>query len=81
MSLFEKISQDLRPTPVHPHYVFTQHDMARVFQGMMLLSSKTRPRAKSMKKTPVTENNMQKTSDETGGITDQRDDVARKDKR
>ncbi len=53
--------------------------MARVFQGMMLLSSKTRTRAKPMKKTQKIENT--KASEETGGILDQsfsHDDVGRK---
>jgi hypothetical protein len=51
--------------------------MARVFQGMMILSSKTktRPRAKARKK----ENTKQKTSKETGGILNQsHEDVERK---
>lgn len=57
ISLFERIKQDLRPIPTHPHYIFTQHDVARVFQGMMLLSSKTKTRArgKARTKIPTTE--------------------------
>jgi hypothetical protein len=51
--------------------------MARVFQGMMILSSKTktRPRAKARKK----ENTKQKTSKEAAGILNQsHEDVERK---
>lgn len=84
ITLFEKISEDLRPTPIHPHYVFTQHDIARVFQGMMLLSSKakTRPRAKARKKTPKIENTNEKTSKESSRVSDQTlksDDNGKKD--
>ena len=70
VSLFGKISRDLRPSPTHPHYVFSQHDIARVFQGMMLLSSKTktRPRAKAKKKTPKIEKTNEKTSKEFGHV-------------
>ncbi|XP_028405416.1 dynein heavy chain domain-containing protein 1-like isoform X2 [Dendronephthya gigantea] len=55
ISLFEKVSEDLRPSPLHPHYIFTQHDVSRVYQGMMLLSSrtKTRPRVRAKKQTPI----------------------------
>ena len=82
--MFGKISEDLRPTPIHPHYVFTQHDIARVFQGMMLLSSKTktRPRAKAKKKTPKIENTNEKNSKESSRVLDQTlnsDDNGRKD--
>ena len=64
---------------MHPHYIFTQHDMARVFQGMMLLSSKTksRPRAKSIKKSPITENTKEEIGEDSGPTQNQRDDVAR----
>ena len=46
MCLFETISQELRPTPVNPHYIFTHHDVARVLQGMMLFSSRTKNRSR-----------------------------------
>lgn len=48
VTIFERISEEFRPTPLHPHYIFTHHDVARVMQGMMLFSSRTksRPRPK-----------------------------------
>ena len=73
MNLFEKISEDLRPTPIHPHYIFTQHDIARIFQGMMLLSArtKTRTRAKTRKKSPKKDGRKVKGSDKVHCVVDE----------
>ena len=42
--MYSVIQQELRPTPIHPHFLFTQHELSRVVQGMTLLSSKSRGR-------------------------------------
>lgn len=44
VNLFDKIREELRPTPLNPHYIFTQHDLARVAQSMSLFSTSSRSR-------------------------------------
>lgn len=51
--MYSVIQQELRPTPLHPHFLFTQHELSRVVQGMSLLSSKSRgrPRPRARRRT------------------------------
>ena len=51
--MYNVIRQELRPTPLHPHYLFTQHELSRMVQGMSLLSSKSRgrPRPRARRRT------------------------------
>ena len=51
--MYSIIQKELRPTPLHPHFLFTQHELSRVVQGMTLLSSKTRgrPRPRARRRT------------------------------
>ncbi|XP_029192398.2 LOW QUALITY PROTEIN: dynein heavy chain domain-containing protein 1-like [Acropora millepora] len=53
VKMYNVIRQELRPTPLHPHYLFTQHELSRVVQGMSLLSSKSRgrPRPRARRRT------------------------------
>ena len=44
IKMYSVIQKELRPTPLHPHFMFTQHELSRVVQGMTLLSSKSRGR-------------------------------------
>ena len=49
IELFGHVRMRLRPTPAHAHYVFTMHEFARVLQGMLLMSprSKIKPKRRS----------------------------------
>ena len=49
IDLFLQVRDRLRPTPAHAHYVFTLHELARVIQGILLMSprSKIKPKRKS----------------------------------
>lgn len=51
--MYSVIQQELRPTPLHPHFLFTQHELSRVVQGMTSLYSKTRgrPRPRARRRT------------------------------
>ena len=53
IKMYNVIQQELRPTPLHPHFLFTQHELSRVVQGMSLLSSKSRgrPRPRARRRT------------------------------
>ena len=53
--MYNVIRQKLRPTPLHPHFLFTQHELSRVVQGMSLLSSKSRgrPRPRGRRRTEI----------------------------
>ena len=44
------MKERLRPTPVHAHYVFSLHDVARVVQGILLMSPRSRIRKMRTKK-------------------------------
>ena len=58
IKLYNAIQEELRPTPLHPHFLFTQHELSRVVQGMTLLSSKSRgrPRPRARRRTePIAE--------------------------
>jgi hypothetical protein len=44
VNLFDKIREELRPSPLNPHLIFTQHDLARVAQSMSLFSTSSRSR-------------------------------------
>ena len=48
MDLYVRVRDRLRPTPAHAHYVFTLHELARVVQGILLMSprSKIKPKRK-----------------------------------
>ncbi len=49
IDVYSAIKQDLRPTPATAHYVFSLHDIARVFEGMMLMSPKSKVKSKREK--------------------------------
>ena len=51
--MYSVIQQELLPTPLHPHFLFTQHELSRVVQGMTSLYSKTRgrPRPRARRRT------------------------------
>lgn len=51
--MYSVIQQELRPTPLHPQFLFTQHELSRVVQGMISLYSKTRgrPRPRARRRT------------------------------
>ena len=53
IKMYSVIQQELRPTPLHPHFLFTQHELSRVVQGMTSLYSKTRgrPRPRARRRT------------------------------
>lgn len=55
IKMYNVIRQKLRPTPLHPHFLFTQHELSRVVQGMSLLSSKSRgrPRPRGRRRTEI----------------------------
>lgn len=36
IQLYRNICKEFRPTPVHPHYIFSPRDLSKVFQGIML---------------------------------------------
>ena len=38
------VCDELRPSPLYPHFLFAQHDLARVVQGMSLFTAKSRAR-------------------------------------
>ncbi|XP_073235787.1 dynein heavy chain domain-containing protein 1-like [Porites lutea] len=53
IKMYSVIQQELLPTPLHPHFLFTQHELSRVVQGMTSLYSKTRgrPRPRARRRT------------------------------
>lgn len=36
IQLYRDICKEFRPTPAHPHYIFSPRDLSKVFQGIML---------------------------------------------
>ena len=36
IQLYRNICKEFRPTPAHPHYIFSPRDLSKVFQGIML---------------------------------------------
>ena len=51
VELYEIIRERLHSSPVHPHYVFSLHDLAHHMEGILLMSprSKTKLRARAKK--------------------------------
>ena len=39
LSMYNKISDELLPTPKNPHYTFNLRDFAKVFQGLLMCSN------------------------------------------
>ncbi|KAL8594105.1 hypothetical protein ACOMHN_000817 [Nucella lapillus] len=50
LELYQAVRERLRPTPVQAHYIFSLHDVARVVQGIMLMSPRSRIRKMRTKK-------------------------------
>ena len=50
LELYQTVKERLRPTPVHAHYIFSLHDVARVVQGILLMSPRSRIRKMRTKK-------------------------------
>ncbi|XP_076466624.1 dynein heavy chain domain-containing protein 1-like isoform X2 [Babylonia areolata] len=50
LELYQSVKERLRPTPVHAHYIFSLHDVARVVQGILLMSPRSRIRKMRTKK-------------------------------
>lgn len=44
IKLHSLVRDELRPSPPYPHFIFTQHDLARVVQGMSMFTAKSRGR-------------------------------------
>lgn len=44
ISLYNKIRQELRPSPLYPHFIFNQHDLSRIAESFTLFSSSSRGR-------------------------------------
>ena len=44
IDVYTSIKEELLPTPASPHYVFSLHDLAHVFDGLMIMSPKSRAR-------------------------------------
>lgn len=44
INLFNKIREELRPSPLYPHFVFNQHDLSRIADSFTLFSSSSRGR-------------------------------------
>ncbi|XP_070211333.1 dynein heavy chain domain-containing protein 1-like isoform X3 [Littorina saxatilis] len=44
LELYSLVKERLRPTPVHAHYIFSLHDLAKVVQGIQLMSPRSRIR-------------------------------------
>lgn len=42
--LFNKVREELRPSPLYPHFIFNQHDLARIAASFTLFSSSSRGR-------------------------------------
>jgi dynein heavy chain len=47
IKIYTQISQDLRPTPTKSHYTFNLRDVAKVFQGVLMVRPKEANTAKS----------------------------------
>jgi hypothetical protein len=50
LELYQLVRDRLRPTPVHAHYIFSLHDIARTIQGILLMSPRSRIRWMRIKK-------------------------------
>ncbi|XP_035825634.1 dynein heavy chain domain-containing protein 1 [Aplysia californica] len=50
LELYQAVKDRLRPSPAHAHYIFSLHDLARVVQGIMLMSPRTRIKKVKVKK-------------------------------
>ncbi|XP_048580282.1 dynein heavy chain domain-containing protein 1 isoform X3 [Nematostella vectensis] len=52
VEMFSRLRDEFRRSPCHPHFVFTQHDLTRIAQGMMLFSlrARARPRPKARRR-------------------------------
>ena len=44
IDVYASLKEELLPTPASPHYTFSLHDMAHLFNGIMIMSPKPRPR-------------------------------------
>ncbi|KAL3832089.1 hypothetical protein ACJMK2_023767 [Sinanodonta woodiana] len=44
LELYQRVKDKFRPTPAHAHYIFTIHDIAKVVQGILLMSPRSRTR-------------------------------------
>ncbi|KAK6166840.1 hypothetical protein SNE40_023452 [Patella caerulea] len=55
LELYNLVRDKLKPTPAHAHYIFSLHDLAKVVQGVLLMSPRSRVRKnKHAKKTEQT---------------------------
>ncbi|GFR96319.1 dynein heavy chain domain-containing protein 1-like [Elysia marginata] len=50
LELYNSVKERLRPCPAQAHYIFSLHDLARVVQGIMLMSPRTRIKKVKVKK-------------------------------
>lgn len=80
VNLYDKVREELRPTPMNPHFIFTQHDLARVAQSMSLFSTSSRSRPRPRIRKRGTERGMFKYSskaDILGELSGKNSDAAR----
>ena len=48
IKIYQQIAQDLRPTPTKSHYTFNLRDVAKVFQGVLMVKPKQAAMPKSI---------------------------------
>ncbi|XP_013418883.1 dynein heavy chain domain-containing protein 1-like [Lingula anatina] len=46
LEMYNVVKERLRPTPANAHYIFTLRDIARVMEGILMMSPRARPKLK-----------------------------------